>query len=572
MEDISAEIVGSVYNSILTSADAVSSGMAGLALGILGATVGIRLVRSLIEAIFEDGIMGAIEDAVHVVLVGGIVMVAINNAGAINGAVRGAVDEVMAVMSVGAGPTAGSDGEAMAKQIIGQTFETVHKMLDMAMRNSDAKGECGLTNMSGCMDVFQNLGTHLLASLLFVVALLMLLMFVAMMLVQLVTGAMMIAVGCGLLPLTLAFYPVIESWAKNTVGLIASGVAHLGLVSFLLGLVGNEANELVTKMYDNYNQATAAGAGAGTALQGQFGNVVGLLMMCTLIAVLGLSANRAIGFATSIFGSTSGMIGKFGRGGGGSKGGSGNGGGSKGGDSGRKDASARSALPGAPSGGAGGASGGGGPTPASVARAPIASSASAVLGPVAAAGAGAAASVGGAIRGGMGGQRGPEDAGMSRGGFTPRSAPSASAASEAPQSSGGAGGASGGGGSAMSYGSSANTVAPGPALQAGGMDKARMGGALVAGAAGAVRSGGAVASSGAGAVRSGGVMARAGGAVAAVKSGVQAAKSARAAVAAHPVSRAAATAYRGGAVVARTAVRAGGVLARPAMAMGRASS
>jgi len=152
----------------------------------------------------------------------------------------------------------------------------------------------------------QAIGSNILIALIFFAIVLLVVLYFVVVLLQSFTGLFMIAVGLMLLPLCLAFYPLIESWTKNAIGLIAAGAAHQGIVVFLLSMTEGVVADAIRQFAENPTN-NVWGGGAQTAEV--TGGVIYLgLVLCAFMAVLGLTTSRIVAFATQIFGPVSGTL------------------------------------------------------------------------------------------------------------------------------------------------------------------------------------------------------------------------------------------------------------------------
>lgn len=451
-----------VFTTLIEHGPKVAEKLVPGCLQILAVCVAIRLVKALIDALFSDDAIGAVGDAFSVVLSGFVCMMVITHVSDISGVVWTVADETMAVMSVG--DVSGSGVADISTRMMEASWKLLLDVYNLYFNTEAAEGAASGSAMDKLLDWLgvALTGAGLLHVLIGLIVLLMTTAYAAILALQLTTGGMQITIAIGFLPIVFAFYPIIENWAKNAIGVIAAGIAHLGICAFLISLVSQQATSMATAL--SSGGFTIFGETVGGS---HVNKIIASVVFAGVLLVLGLATGKSVGFATSIFGSTGGMMGKpsHGRGGG-----SGSGGGNANN-----------------TGGAGGGAGGG-----------------AVPGVDAGAGAGAGGGVGGASGAGQAGakvgassavQGGAAASGAAAGGVGALATTAAVAGANAAQAAGGAalgaaglsapgGGKSGaGGGAAGGTGGASSAAGGGGGFQASAASKAGMAAALI-GAAG----------------------------------------------------------------------------------------
>ena len=441
-----------VFTTLIEHGPKVAEKLVPGCLQILAVCVAIRLVKALIDALFSDDAIGAVGDAFSVVLSGFVCMMVITHVSDISGVVWTVADETMAVMSVG--DVSGSGVADISTRMMEASWKLLLDVYNLYFNTEAAEGAASGSAMDKLLDWLGMAltGAGLLHVLIGLIVLLMTTAYAAILALQLTTGGMQITIAIGFLPIVFAFYPIIENWAKNAIGVIAAGIAHLGICAFLISLVSQQATGLATAL--SSGGFTIFGETVGGS---QVNKIIASVVFAAVLLVLGLATGKSVGFATSIFGSTGGMMGKpsHGRGGG-----SGSGGGNANNTGGAGGGAGGGVVPGVDAGGAGGAAGG----------ASGAGQAGAKVGASSAAQGGAAAS--GAAAGGVGavattaavaGANAAQAAGGAALGAAGLSAPGGGKSGASGGAAGGTGGSSsaagGGGGFQASAGSKAGMAA-----------------------------------------------------------------------------------------------------------------
>lgn len=387
--------LSTILDILKSGVSTVQGGLVGAAKGILGACVAIVIGKAWLETILEADAMGFITSVLETIVIGTVVLMVITNISAIDGFAWGLCDKAMSLFAMGGG---GGTTGGIIDTLWGQVVDIAAKILafytgDPAQASCDGGFFCTLSNaISATIDTL-----IVWQTVLFVI--LLLLIYMAIMLFQVFRGLFQIAVGLMWLPLAAAFYPLIDSWSKSAVSVIAGGIAHMAAVSFLLGLVGKASESLLENMQ----------AGTLPGIDGiqMMPKTWGVMVICITLIILAFCAGTAISKSAEIFGTSSGMMHihrKSGGGGGGnSKGSGGSGGG--GGDSALAAATSPAAAAENPAGAAiqaggqvaAGVATGGASTAASAAGVAAGTAAKAGAGTAAKAGGGLAARTAGAI-------------------------------------------------------------------------------------------------------------------------------------------------------------------------------
>lgn len=350
MAGVGTGLFTQVVRSLVDGGNAVSAIFADVGSWgpILSAGIAVHLIRSLLSALNDDDLGEFAEEMVNLGIMATILMTAITNHAWIESTVWETAGELMGVMAAAGGSPAGGSGSDIAVSVVNNVTTNATKVFvdiwDLLIATREPTGD------EGVMEVIAAIGENLLAAGLALIALIMALVYVAIMALQVTTGILMVVIGLMFLPLMLALYPLIENWLKNAIGLIAAGIAHLGIVSFLTAVISKVASDMTANFqaqrYEDIFQASMNGDDLFLGMK-----MLMMLVLCVFLLVLAFASSKAVTMATTLFGQPSGMIGKLGR----KKGGAGGGG-----DAGSAASSASSTGAGAAAGGpAGGAAAGG---------------------------------------------------------------------------------------------------------------------------------------------------------------------------------------------------------------------
>lgn len=293
-----------------TAVQAAGAKTTAPALTILAAGVLYQCVRAWMDSILDGDALELIEGVLNAVIVGTILTALITNYAAVTDAAWGLMSSTMAMFS-SSGATSGGD---VINTIWKLTTETAGTLFALILAPPTA--QCGVDPLCWTAEVAGSFVTALPLAILMVIVVLLVLIYVLIMLLQVFRGIFQIGVGLLWLPLTLGFYPLIDSWAMSAVGLIASGIAHMAIVAFLLDLVSTMMGALATSIATGQINFTTLNLHA-------FGKLFATLLAAVMMVVMALSSGAAVGYATSIFGSVSGWTGihRPRKGGGGDKGG-----------------------------------------------------------------------------------------------------------------------------------------------------------------------------------------------------------------------------------------------------------
>lgn len=296
-------VFDTVVNSVIDNGPLIAQRFVTGCYMILTVTVGIRLAKALMEAVYDDSIVSGVADAINVVVTGLILLMALTHIPDISSLVWAVVDETMAVMDI-SGSNGGAKG--IATNMMNTTWSVVPQIFGIFFAQDETADPSLWEKVTGFLGEMLT-GAAALHLMLGLLCILMALIYAVIVSVQIAVGLMQITIGIVFLPVTLAFYPVIESWAKNALATIAAGIAHMGICAFLISIVGKMASDMTTQVANG--GFTAFGYEMGFDAVGA-NKTVALLALGGFLLVLGLSTGKAVGFATSIFGSVSGMIGR----------------------------------------------------------------------------------------------------------------------------------------------------------------------------------------------------------------------------------------------------------------------
>lgn len=296
-------VFDTVINSVIDNGPIIAGRLVGGCYMVLTVCVGIRLCKALMEAVYDDSIVSGVADAIQVVVTGLILLMGLTHIPEIAGVVWAVVDETMGVMDL-SGSSSGA--KSIATNLMNNTWSIIPEIFN-AFFEAPPEPEKDKGYFEKAVDTLAtalNFTTlmHVSMGLLCVV---MALIYAIIISVQIAVGLMQISIGIAFLPVTLAFYPIIENWAKNAVGTIAAGIAHMGICAFLISMVSKTASDLTDQVVNGGFTAF------GSAIPYEAANkAIAFLALGAFLLVLGLSTGKAVGFATGIFGSVGGMIGR----------------------------------------------------------------------------------------------------------------------------------------------------------------------------------------------------------------------------------------------------------------------
>lgn len=304
--------LGDVFHIFQDSIQSVGLAVAGGSHMLLAASMAIVIIKSWFEAIIEDDLVGLISTALEVLIVGTIALAVLQNYAELSAYVWEVCSGAMALFDP-SGSSGGTTGSIMDKLWV-STVNSVTGLLnfyqekDCQTGNALDQAACYMGNFVDSFALFFVL----------LVVMVLLLFYMAVMLLQIFRGIFAIGVGLVWLPFTAAVYPLIESWGKNALGVIMGGIAHMAMVSFLLGIVSSATDTLT-------HQAISMGFESIPGINGMqalFSRSWAAMVLGVMICVLALSAGTAISKSAEIFGTVSGMmsIHRGRAGGGGSKG------------------------------------------------------------------------------------------------------------------------------------------------------------------------------------------------------------------------------------------------------------
>jgi len=280
---------------------------------VLVFSMAIVIVKAWMESVLTDQV-SLVETFVSVVIYGGIILMALENQSVIHKYVWELADEVAAQMGGAAGMSGVDGASGVLTSIWDSTVQLFRAMWAMFLTTSTPEDACDAWEV-GCnlQRGFEVVSSGLVSAILFIIVIVMVGIYAVIIILQVFTGFFMVGIGLMLLPLALSFYPIIESWTKNAIGLIMSGIVHVGMVAFLMTLV-SKTMETLLKAYAEgqltfFEGSTTSPGWMSSMGDAVAGKVVAMFVMIIFMLVLGLASAKAIGFATQIFGSVGGMMG-----------------------------------------------------------------------------------------------------------------------------------------------------------------------------------------------------------------------------------------------------------------------
>lgn len=298
-----------VYASVRSAPAQVAGQFMAVVPTILAGAAAIVIVKSWIEHYLDGDLIGWINDIVRVAVTAAVIFTLWGEYDRVQSITWSVMEDMMRIMDVkGMG-----DGSSPIERIVNAALVNLGSVLDAmfgVFKNANSgDSECEAWAVEwAChaLNGVQAIGSNILIALIFFAIVLLVVLYFVVVLLQSFTGLFMIAVGLMLLPLCLAFYPLIESWTKNAIGLIAAGAAHQGIVVFLLSMTEGVVADAIRQFAENPTN-NVWGGGAQTAEV--TGGVIYLgLVLCAFMAVLGLTTSRIVAFATQIFGPVSGTL------------------------------------------------------------------------------------------------------------------------------------------------------------------------------------------------------------------------------------------------------------------------
>lgn len=447
----------SMFDAVAVSAQMIGQSLIPGSLGVLSTMVAIRLIKASIDAISTRSLLAGMGEIINAVMMGGIIAGLFAYYGDMVSFVWRLVDDLVNKFSLGAAGTGQAFYTSVTEQVL-QVLKLSWKMVFAQKAESSGSAFDFALSLLGQV-LSPAFMVHLLLGLLITI---LVGVYGVIVLLQLYTGVIQIGVGTAFFPPAVSFYPIIDSWGKNAVGVIASGIAHLCICAWLVTIANTGAlymlNEIQTGSFVFFNLQgnDSAFAGAGESIS----KSLAMLVFAIYLLVMGLGTGSAVSYATRIFGSPSSMIGRIGH----SSGSRGQAGGNAG--------SAGSSIGGGGGGGgvAGGAAGGAATAGAAVAAGiPTGGAGTAAVGGASAAGSAGAAAGGAAVGGGAAGGASAGGAAGGAAGSAGSAGGSAGGSATAGSSSGqAAGGAPAGSGSGASGGSAGSAQSTPSRMQAAG--------------------------------------------------------------------------------------------------------
>lgn len=292
-----------ISDSIKETAQAAGGKLVGPAFSLLGALTAYRIIRAWLESAFDGDAMSLINEAIISLVVATILSMGLTNYEALSGWAWGLGSSAMEF--VGGGSTANGIMDSIWKSTISSAWGLLSILLE-----PDAAAPCkGLKGAAWAACKMNSAivatGANILVGLFIAIALLLLLIFMGIMMYQVLRGIFQIAVGLLWLPLTMGFYPLIDSWFKNAVGLIASGIANMAMVSILIKMVGDMAWKLTENAMKN-NIIALPPVMDAMGRTGAMNKMTAVLIACLGIVIIAFLASAAMSYGTSIFGAVSG--------------------------------------------------------------------------------------------------------------------------------------------------------------------------------------------------------------------------------------------------------------------------
>lgn len=335
-----ADLITSIGSQIST----VQGNMTSICLPLLGVTVAIKIVMAWVESGGPKGTSDFYYEALYTIIMGLFMQVLINNAATLTSYVWTAASGLVGLMNASGASGDGIESVSSIFQNIWDSCLSALQAIFGLLFDAAGTGEKGTTTCEGSMTAVlackvtngvAALAGDFFAAGVIILSLVAVLLYTAIMMLQVFGGLWSIVVAVLFFQLCCAFYPVNDAWFKNCLGKIASGVAQLATIGFLMGIIAQTTTAIITK-FSNGDYAIVKIQGSDTGLVGTvFANTLNTVMgkaltvdaILVLMIVMALSASKALGVANQIFGSVGGFMGvKLGAG---SSGGGSSGGGSK---------------------------------------------------------------------------------------------------------------------------------------------------------------------------------------------------------------------------------------------------
>lgn len=291
-----------ITDAIKTAASSAGHALIAPATAVLGAATAVRIVRAWLESALEGDAMSLINEFISSVVLATIIMMALQNYDAL---CSYAWALGMAAMQLFGEP--GQTGADIMDTIWGQTISAMVKLTGIFTHTDSGAGpNCSdPLSWASCqaMGWMTALSTNMVVAVFVGLGLIMLLIFMGMMLYQVMRGIFQVAVALAWMPLTLGFYPLLDSWFKNALGLVASGIANMAMIAFIMSAMGKVIGAIVSDAVNS--RVVALPSLPGIPADG-VNKITGVLIACLGIMVISFLASAAMSYGTSIFGSVSG--------------------------------------------------------------------------------------------------------------------------------------------------------------------------------------------------------------------------------------------------------------------------
>lgn len=313
--------VGSLNDMFTTVQQAVTGELAASlsepALALLGASVAIVLVKQWLEHFGDADAMGWIMGSTQVIVWGTIAGAIIKNIEAVGNYIFKLMYGVMGLFG-----TAASGGNVSGENMLGwfwdETVEIGKAIFDFTISSNismkdalEAGASCKFSDptCTKLTDALQNLQGQLfdngMGMLIAMVAIVLMLLFLAVVLIQIVRGFFIVAIGVGFLPITLGFFPIMDSWWRKNVSVIAGGIAFMGSLAFLLGVVTNVVKQMTAGLSSD-KSLDALKVLSGVHIESK---ALAALIICLMIVMIALAMGSVLERASGIFDSPAGMLG-----------------------------------------------------------------------------------------------------------------------------------------------------------------------------------------------------------------------------------------------------------------------
>lgn len=306
MSNAPLDSIASMFSAIQNAVSDVGAGMETPALALLGACTAIVIVKEWMESFGDADAMGWVMKSAQIVVYATIAAAVIKNFSSIVSYTFSLMYGVMALFGGVAGGSGGS-GQNIPNIIWDQTTAIAQSIFNFTMKGgADTSGVSSAGDaVAGAANILTSGVDMAISWILTLIAIVLILIYMGVMLLQLVQGFFMVAIGLVWLPITTGFFPVIENWMKNAIGVITGGIAHMAIVSFMLSIVSRVATQLT----DGMGNSTGAIFTVPSMTTGEINSkALASLVLCLVLVMLAMAAGTAIKKAAEIFGTSSGMM------------------------------------------------------------------------------------------------------------------------------------------------------------------------------------------------------------------------------------------------------------------------